>query len=285
MKRKFNVVDIVLIALAIAAAVGVIALRDRSTGADTARNTVPMRYTVELSMAPADMENQLKTGTDVYRATDGTYLGKIVEVRSVPHVENEFSPLTGKIERYEYEDCLDIYVTVEADAYSTAREIVYGSVVARIGVEMGLKGKGFARNGYIVNLDPMGAAITENNEVGSGELETTYVIRFEDVRTMLLGGLHVGDRLYEEVTGALLGEVVELWTEPYRVMHYGTDGPVSAEKPDTNCVYLRVKGRAVEKADGYYLDGGTELKVGANVKVLSQYFSRTGIFYALEEIA
>lgn len=284
MKRKFNVVDIVLIVLAVAAAAGVFALRDRTTGTTAARQTAPMRFTVELTMAPADMANQMKIGADAFRATDGVYVGKIAEVRSVPHVKNEFSPVTGAFERYDSGETRDIYVTVENDAYSTPRDIVFGSVPAKVGSEMGLKGQGFARMGYVVGIDTMGAQIAENSDVPSGDLEATYVITFTEMRGMLLDSVHAGDKFYEEITGALLGEVVELWTEPYGETKYGPNGAVYAEKPDTYNMYLRVKGRAVEKADGYYLDGATELKVGAQVMALSQYFSRAGVFYAIEEI-
>lgn len=284
MKRKFNIVDVVLIVLVAVAGVGVLSLRDRSTGADAAREVSPMRFTVELSMAPADMENQMRPGTDIYRLTDGAYLGKVAAIRSVPHLENEYSPLTGSFERYEYQDCRDIYVTVENEAYSTPRDIVFGSVAAKICGEMGVKGKGFARNGYVVGLDTMGAKIAENNDAGSGALEATYIIRFENLRAMLLDGLHAGDKLYEDVTGALIGEVAELWTEPYAETHYGPDGVVYAEKADTYNVYLRMKGRVVEKTDGYYLDGATELKIGGTVIATSQYFYRSGYYYQLESI-
>ena len=87
------------------------------------------------------------------------------------------------------------------------------------------------------------------------------------------------------MTGALIGTVMDVWTEPYGETLLGVDGQgVYAGKDGVYYQYIRVKGRAVEKADGYYLDGGTELKVGAAVIATSQYLDRTGVFYAIEAI-
>lgn len=283
-KRRFNIVDVVLIALVALVAVGALALRDRSTGADAARDTAPMRFTVEFTKAPADMAAQMKIGSGAYRSTDGAYLGKIVDAYCVPHVENEYSPVEGRFIRYEFQESYDVYLTIENDAYSTMRDIVFGTVPAKVCGEMAVKGQGFARVGYVVSLDTMGADVVESTETGTGGLELTYVIRLDDLRPMLLGNVHVGDRMFERLTGGLLGEVVEVWQEPHRESHVGPDGAVYVEKEESWDLFVRLKGRAVEKPDGYYLGGNTELKVGASVNVDSQYFERTGTFYALESI-
>ena len=284
-RRHFNIFDVVIIALVLAVLAAAMLLRDRSTGEEGRRDTRPIRYTVELTRAPQDMVNQIKVGEDIYRSTDSAYLGKVAEVRYGPHIENEYAPAAGRYVRYEVPESYDIYITVEGDGYSTARDIVVGSVTPKICGEMFVKGQGYARLGYVCGIDTMDAEIVQNTETGAGSLEATYIIRLEDMREMLLGGVHAGDRLYEKVTGALLGEVVEVWTEPYGETRLSADGEgVFADKEGVYFQYIRVKGRAVQKDDGYYLDGGTELKVGASVVATSQYIDRTGVFYALESI-
>ncbi len=286
MKRRFNLVDAVLIALVLLAGVGAYALRDRSTGADVARETYPMRFTVEFTRVPEDMAKQMAPGKDAYRSTDSAYLGKITEVRCVPHAEYEYSGLAGDFVPYELREKFDVYLTIENDCYSTPRDIVFGTVAPKVCGEMYVKGKGFSRMGYVYDIDTMGAPVAANTAAGSGGVEATYVIRLEDMREALLDAVHVGDRLYERVTNTLLGEVTDVWRETYGETHLGPDGvtAVYAEKEGVYNLYIRVKGRAVEKADGYYLDGGTELKVGASVITTSQYLDRTGVFYALESI-
>lgn len=284
-KRRFNVVDIVLIALAALAVVGVLALRDRSTGADASRDTVPMRFTVEFTRAPHGMTDAMRLGDDVYRSTDGAYLGKLADFYAVPHVENMYSEVTGTFVEYGCEESDDVYVTVEGDCYSTAKDIVFGSVPIKVGAELNLKGKGYAKIGYIVGIDTMGASVTENTARGVGGSEAVYELCFEDARVFYLDSIHIGDRFYESVTGALLGTVESIRVEPYGVTYIGTDGePHWAERPNRSSVIVTLRGRMVEQADGYYLDGGTELKVGASIIAESQYVSRTALFYALESV-
>lgn len=284
-RPRFNLFDVVIILLALAVVGAALLLRDRSTGADTQRATVPVRYTVELARAPQDMVNQMRPGDDIYRSTDSAYMGKIVDVQYTPHVESEFLPEAGRYVRYEVPESYDIYVTVEGQAHWDGKDIVVEDVSPKICGELFVKGKGFARLGYVCGIDPMGAQIAQGTRVGSGSLEATYVIRLDDLREMLLGGVHVGDQLYEKITGALLGTVEDVWTEPYGETLLGVDGQgVYADKEGVYYQYIRVKGRAVEKADGYYLDGGTELKVGAAVVTTSQYLDRSGMFYALESL-
>ena len=284
-RPRFNLFDAVIILLALAVVGAAVLLRDRSAGADSTNSTVPIRYTVELTRAPRDMVNQIRTGDDIYRSTDSAYMGKIVDVRSAPHVENEFLREAGRFVRYEVPESFDIYVTVEGQGYWNGKDIFVESVSPKICGEMYIKGKGFARLGYVCGIDLMGAQIAQGGRTGSGNLEATYVIRLEDMREMLLDGVHVGDQLYEKVTGALLGTVEDVWTEPYGETRLGANGQaVYADKEGVYYQYIRVKGRLVEKADGYYLDGGTELKVGAQVIATSQYLDRTGFFYALEGI-
>lgn len=284
-RPRFNLFDVIIILLVLAAVGAAVLLRNRSTGTGTTRETVPIRYTVELARAPEDMARQMRVGDDIYRSTDSAYMGKIVDVRCVPHRESEFLPEAGRFVSYEIPESFDIYVTVEGQAYWNGKDIFVEEVSPKICGELFVKGKGFARLSYVCGIDPMGARIAQGDQTGSGDLEATYVIRLDDMREMLLGGVHEGDQLYEKVTGALLGTVEEVWTEPYGETRLGVDGQgVYAGKEGVYYQYIRVKGRVVEKADGYYLDGGTELKVGAAVITTSQYLDRQGMFYALESM-
>lgn len=282
-RLRFNLFDALILLLVFAALAGALVLRNRSTGADLVRETVPIRVTVELAGSPIELGEHMHVGDDVFRSTDNTYLGKVQAVRSVPHEAVTYSQLTGRYVRFDCEDTSDVYVTIEGQGYYTKKALVLGSVEVRVGSELPVKGKGFAHMGYVFSIDPMQAVPPENRDTGSGELEATYVFRFESVRNVLTDNYHVGDRFYEKSTGAYMGEVTDVWTEPYGVtLIDAEDKPVYVERDDASFVYIRLKGRAVEKQDGYYLDGGTELKVGANAHALSLYSDRIGTYYRLE---
>ncbi len=285
MKRRFNIVDAVLIALVLLAGVGAYALRDRSTGADVARETYPMRFTVEFTRAPHAMVDAMHAGDDVYRSTDGAHLGKLADFYAVPHVENVYSERLGRFVEYECEESDDVYMVIEGDAHSTAKDIVFGTVPVKIGAELNVKGRGFAKIGYIIGIDPMGAPVAANTDTGVGSSEAVYELCFEDARPFYRENIHVGDRFYESITGALLGTVEDIRVEPYGVTYIGADGePRWMERPGRASVIVTMRGNLVDKADGYYLDGGTELKIGASIIAQSQYISRTVLFYALKEI-
>ncbi|MBE7004896.1 MAG: DUF4330 domain-containing protein [Ruminococcaceae bacterium] len=284
-KRKFNIVDVILIALAVLAAVGVLALRNRVTGASVSRATTPMRCTVEMTWAPADMANQMKVGDRVYHSTDSKYIGTVAAVRCAPHKENSYLPAEGRFVQYESKDGYDIYLTIEGDGYTTDRDVVIGEVNPKVCGEMAIKGQGFARMAYVVNLDLMGAELQKNEDVGNGSLEAVYVVQLTDMREMLLDGVQVGDKFYEKTSKALMGEVIDVRIEDHVETQLGPGGEtIDAKKENSWDLYVTLRGRAVEKPDGYYLDGGTELKVGASVTMNSQRFERTGVFYAMESI-
>lgn len=284
-KVRFNIFDVAIIALVLAALAAALLLRDRAAGTEAARSTEPIRYTVEITMAPPAMADAMHVGDDVYRSTDNVYLGKLVDIRSVIHRENAYSPNQSKYIQFESQESRDIYLTIEGQGYSTPKDIVVESAVPKVCGDMYVKGKGYAKMGYVCAIDPMNAPIVENTDSGTGSVEATYVLRFADMREMLLPAVHEGDHLYESITGSLLGVVQDVWTEPYGETHLNGVGVAEyAEKPGVYNLFVRVKGRAVEQADGYYLDGGTELKVGATIVAQSQYISRSAMFYALESV-
>ena len=285
MKRRFNVVDIVLVALVVLGGIGALALRNHSTGEDARRETTPIQYTVEIANVLPDAVNQMHPGDEVFRSTDGEYLGKIVEAHAVPHPIYEFVVGLGRIVRYESRENVDIYLTIENDGYITDRQIMMGKISPRLCGDMYVKGKGFSRVGYVYAIDTMGAEIPENTDVGTGDLELTYVLRLSEMRPALLDSVKVGERLYEQETGALLGMVLDVWTEPYGETRADADGKaVFVEREGYYNLFIRLKGRAVEREDGYYLDGATELRVGSNVTASSQFLSRLGSYYQLESI-
>ncbi len=283
-KRRFNIIDVVLIALAMLAAAGVFLLRDRVTG-NTARETARMRCVVQAAWAPEDMANQMKEGAQVYRSTDGKYIGTVAGVTCVPHEEVSYSATEGRFIRYECTEGCDIYLTIEGDGYVTERDVVIGEVTPKVCGELAVKGQGFARMAYVVGLDLMGAELPENNSVGTGNLEAVYVVQFTDLREMLLSSVKEGDCFYDKTSKALLGEVIDISFKDHIETMLAPGGEVIQAKKDGRYdMYVTLRGRAVEKADGYYLDGMSELKVGASLIMNSQRFERTGMFYALESI-
>ena len=285
LRVKFNLLDVVIIVLVLAVLAAALMLRNRSAGtASTGGETQPMRFTVEFTETPNDMADCIHIGDGAYRSTDGTYLGSIVDVRSVPHVRVEYSSAAGQFRSFDCAESSDVYLTVENNGYCTGKDIVIGSLPIKVGMELAVKGKGFASPGYVYALDPMGAEVSEDASTQTGDLDVEFVIRFMDSRDFVADGIHVGDRFYDSALGAMLGEVQSIAIEPYGETQPTADGAAFAPKPGRSNILVTLKGRCLEKDDGYYLDGTTELKVGGVIKVKSNYIEREGTYYDLLSI-
>jgi len=284
----FNLFDALIIVVVLAALGGVLLLRNRvaeQSGGGAARETHTMRYTVELLQAPYGMVDCLTVGDAIYRSTDGTYMGTLVDFSYQPHKTVEYSPAVGRYVTFEYEENCDLYLTLENEGYATERDIVIGSIPIKIGNEAPVKGKGYAKAGYVYSIDPMGAEVPAAADLGTGSLEAVYAIRFATVRDPIAANFHVGDLLYEDRSGAKLGVIERIDSQPARHTVAGLDGTAQyAEIPNNRDLTVYVRGRAVDKPDGYYLDGGFELKVGAVVDVRSQYMNRQGVYTELVSI-
>ena len=286
LRVKFNLFDVLIIALVLAVLAAALVLRNRSAGAAaTGGETQPMRFTVEFMEAPHGMAACIRVGDGAYRSTDGTYLGTIVDVQSVPHARIEYSSAAKQFIAFTAEESDDVYVTIENDGYCTGKDIIIGTLPIKVGTEMPVKGKGFARSGYVYALDPMGAEVPADTSAQTGDLEAEFVICFPDSRQVARDSIHVGDRFYDRKQGAILGEVQSVESVPYGETRLTADGSaIYAEKPGRSNILVTLKGKCIERADGYYLDGTTELKVGGVVEMRSNYAENEGVYYALLRI-
>ncbi len=283
---RFNIFDLLILLLVAAVGVGVLALRNRAAGTETGRETVPMRCTVEITRAAHGMSGAMHVGDSVYRSTDGAYIGKLVEFHAVPHREIEYSAGAGEFVAYDYQETDDLYLTIEGECYATERDVVFGTVPLKIGSELAVKGRGFAKVGYVVALDAMGAELPQNAAQISGDGTAVYTIAFDDTRDFFAENIHVGDRFYEVKTGGFLGIVEDVRMEPYGETKLAADGtPQWTVKPDRYTITVTLRGGFADKPDGYYLGGVSELKTGAFITVESQYITRMGVYASIESIA
>ena len=283
-KPRFNLFDVVIIVLVLAALGAALMLRNRSTGdaAVGGPETHPMRYTVEFTDVQHEMAASITIGDGAYRSTDGQYLGTIVDVSTLPHEKIEYSTAAGRFVLFTCEDVDDLYLTIENEGYCTGKDIMIGGVSAKVGTDLTIKGRGFARGGYIYSVDTMGVPVPEDTAAQAGEQEAEFVIRFGDCRPFVADNIHVGDRFYDKHLGAMVGEVTRVETEPYGETRLTSSGAsVYAEKANRCNVLVTMKGRYLDKPDSLYLDAATELKVGATTKLVSNYLEREGLFYEI----
>ena len=286
MKKKFNVVDAVLVLLLVAAvAVCLLFLRQRGTIASQTE-TSPMRFTLELREVQPETMALFETGQSIYRSTDGVYLGVLADYYSEPYTKTEYSQLLEKYVTYECEDLYRVYLVIEGQGYETAADVVISDVTVKIGDEVFVKSKGYAGAGFITGIDTMGAPAVENTAVGLGDTAVTYSIRISGVRDFTADAFSVGDRVYDKSTGALLGVVKDIEIVPDFAYEMGADGKgVTVEKDGRWRVFLTLEARCTETDNSYFLDGKNELKVGAELVMATKYVKCEMRYHELLQVA
>jgi len=264
MKKRFNIVDALLILL-IVAAVAVCLLFLRSRGSVGASESTKVHFTVELRRVSREMIDCVEAagiGSNVYRSTDGEYLGTLENISYQTHVETEYAAALGEYAQYEVSDRYLLYLDIVGDGAQSATDFSVNGNAIRIGQEMFVKGKGYAAGGYVVGIST--DETVEDTSVGIGDKELVYSVRFEDIRSFTADEFHVGDRLYDNATGANLGTITEVDVRPYADVRMDENGNAKfTEKPEKYSAYVTLTARCTETDNSYFIDGKNELKVGA----------------------
>lgn len=264
MKKRFNIVDALLILL-IVAAIAVCFLFLRSRGSIGPAEGTDVHFTVELRRVSREMIDRVEAagiGSNVYRSTDGEYLGTLEDFRYETHVETEFASALGEYAQYEVSDRYLLYLDVVGQGTQSATDISVNGSVIKIGQEIFVKGKGYAAGGYVVgvSVDEM----VEDSAVGVGDKELVYSVRFEDIRAFTAEQFRVGDRLYDNATGVNLGVITDVDIRPYADVRMDENGNAKfCEKPGKYSAYVTLTARCTETENSYFIDGRSELKVGA----------------------
>ncbi len=271
MKKRFNIVDAILVLLIVAAvAVCLMFLRSRES-AGGAQST-KVHFTVELRRVSREMIDCVETagiGSNVYRSTDGQYLGTLESFTYTAQAETEFAAVSGEYAQYEVPDRYQLYLNVVGDGALSATDISVNGIAVKIGQEIYVKGKGYAGGGYVVGVDVDGEV--ENTSVGVGDKELIYSVRFDDVRQFTAEALQVGDRLYDNVTNANLGMITDIRVVPFEETKMdGSGNAVLVVKPEKYSIFVTLSARCTETDNSYFIDGKNELKVGAKLLAKSK---------------
>ncbi len=264
MKKRFNIVDALLILL-IVAAVAVCLMFLRSRGSVGAAESTKVHFTVELRRVSREMIDRVEAagiGSSVYRSTDSGYLGTLENISYQTHVETEYASALGEYAQYEVSDRYLLYLDIVGDGTQSATDFSVNGEVIKIGQAMSVKGKGYASSGYVVGIST--DETVEDTSVGVGDKEIVYSVRFEDIRDFTTNGFHVGDRLYDDATGANLGTITEVDVRPYADVRMDENGNAKfTQKPEKYSAYITLTARCTETDSSYFIDGKNELKVGA----------------------
>ncbi len=104
-----------------------------------------------------------------------------------------------------------------------------------------------------------------------------FTYRVEDIRSMSVEAVVVGDSLYDLDTNTLLGTIVAYDDQPYTEWVMMDNGNyVEAEVPGRHVLYITVEGPVLETDSKYLANGVFELKVHSDIRLATQKVGFSG---------
>ncbi len=108
-------------------------------------------------------------------------------------------------------------------------------------------------------------SIVGNNETNNAKKEVVLVIR--DIRKFSVDALKVGDNLYSDDTNYFFGKIKDIQVEDSYLVLVKNDGEsVLTRSPEKYNVILTVDCNILDRPNGVYAEGITEIKVNSTGK-------------------
>ena len=105
-------------------------------------------------------------------------------------------------------------------------------------------------------------------------MDVEYDACVERVRMKTVDAVHVGDLLYDDVTGVCIGEIVAKEYYPYVEPEISETGEaVLAQEPNYYVMKVTVRSQVIDKEEGYYLNGVVEFKSNSKMETYTKYAS------------
>lgn len=150
--RGFNLLDIIIV-LVIVSLVGGGWYAYSHYTENQQKNKRAVEYQVELKGVDQSFVDAIAQGDLLRESVKGNNLGKLVskEVVAATNVNTDF--LNGKYVAVVVPDKLDVVLNISAAAEVSDKSITVGGLEIKIGQKIFIKGKGYAKEGYLLNIN------------------------------------------------------------------------------------------------------------------------------------
>ncbi len=153
-KRKklfgvFNIVDILLIVL-LGAVIGWKLLAGKGQAEQAAGKVYS--YVV---MGPEVLDETAEfpvVGGNAYNSSTSVYLGTVQDFRTEPYTETVYDEQEEAFRKVPVEGYSTIYLTIAGQGTETERDITVEGTTVKVGMELNVKGKGYAFKGIVVEV-------------------------------------------------------------------------------------------------------------------------------------
>jgi hypothetical protein len=155
-KWRLNLFDIIFIACALLAAVGIVVYSNRSGGGVAilpAGTQETVTYTIELLDMFSNVAETIKPGDELVDKIEKRNMGTVVAVELEPSKRSSRNMETGERIITEYPSRTTAYLTVQATATVTDNQISVGGFIVRVGTRISVNGPLYNGNGYIIDME------------------------------------------------------------------------------------------------------------------------------------
>lgn len=154
MKKKFNSIDLIIILVVVAAlAVGAYMVFAKKDSGQVGDRNVKATIQVEFMKKEAYLTEIPKIGDHVTIGVKEKMPAKVVKVDVRPAEAVSYDLLNGSASWQEIPNMYDIYVTMEADAVETSKQININGTPIRVGDSEAVRSMGWAGFGFVTQLD------------------------------------------------------------------------------------------------------------------------------------
>lgn len=147
----FNIVDVVLILLVVVA--GIIGYRVFfSSDAKNGGAQKTYTYVVEGQEVLDETANFPVVDGKVYNSSTSAYLGIVKDITTEPFTETIYNQTAGAYQKIPVEGYSNIRLTIEGLGTETEKDITVEGTTVKVGMELNVKGKGYAFKGIVVEV-------------------------------------------------------------------------------------------------------------------------------------
>lgn len=148
----FNIVDIILILLVvIAGIVGAKLFLGGGSDADTA-DTKTYSYVVMGQEVLEETADFPVVGGNAYNSSTSAYLGTVTEIETEPFTEIVYDRNSESYQKIPVAGYSNLYLTIEGEGTETEKDITVNGTTVKVGMELNVKGKGYAYKGIVVEV-------------------------------------------------------------------------------------------------------------------------------------
>lgn len=150
--KGFNLLDILIVVIVIAVIGGGFYAYSKFTDGQQ-KNKHAIEYQVELKGVDQSFVDAISKGDPLRESIKGNNLGVVASESHTAATNINTDFLQGKYVDVPVPDKLDVILTISSEAVISEKSITVGGLEIKIGQKIYVKGKGYAKEGYLLNIN------------------------------------------------------------------------------------------------------------------------------------